>query len=93
MLEVAFLAAHLLWMTTQREIETLYDMITTHAARAMNFSNHSLKVGAPANLVVLSAPNVLEALRDHAAPLYVISHGKLIDQARMTEVASNGEWR
>ena len=34
MLEVAFLAAHLLWMTTNRELETLYDMITGNAARA-----------------------------------------------------------
>ena len=32
MLEVAFLAAHLLWMTTNRELETLYDMITLNAA-------------------------------------------------------------
>ncbi|NIQ93099.1 MAG: cytosine deaminase, partial [Desulfuromonadales bacterium] len=31
MLEVAFLASHLLWMTTAAEMETLYDMITTKA--------------------------------------------------------------
>jgi cytosine deaminase len=92
MLEVAFLAAHLLWMTTNRELETLYNMITVHAAQAMNISNHSLKTGCPANLVLLSEPNVLEALREHAAPLYVISNGKLIDSTRMKEVASTGEW-
>ena len=92
MLEVAFLAAHLLWMTTNRELETLYDMITVNAAQAMSLHNHSLKVGSPANLVVLSAPNALEALREHAAPLYVISSGKLIDSARMKSVAGTGEW-
>ena len=47
---------------------------------------------AKANLVVLSAPNVLEALREHAAPLYVISHGKLIDRARMEELSRTGAW-
>lgn len=78
MLEVAFLAAHLLWMTTRPEIETLYDMITTRAAAAMNIGHHKLEPGAPANLVVLEAPNVLEALREHAAPLAVISHGRLV---------------
>jgi cytosine/creatinine deaminase len=83
MLEVAFLASHLLWMTTNREIETLYDMITVNAARAMNIKDHALKVGSSANLVVLAAPNVLEALREHAAPLHVISQGKLIDCAKM----------
>ena len=92
MLEVAFLAAHLLWMTTNRELETLYNMITISAAHAMSVRNHSVKINAPANLVVLSAPNVLEALREHAAPLYMISSGKLIDRAKMEAVASTGEW-
>ena len=91
MLEVAFLAAHLLWMTTDREIETLYDMVTIHAARAMNVNEHVLKVGAPANLVVLGVPNVLEALREHTAPLYVISNGKLVDRAKMEAITRTGE--
>jgi cytosine deaminase len=92
MLEVAFLAAHLLWMTTNRELETLYDMITRNAAGAMNIKDHSLKIGAPANLVVLTAPNVLEALREHEVPLHVISHGKLIDRTWMKTIAQTGEW-
>ena len=92
MLEVAFLAAHLLWMTTNRELETLYDMVTVNAARAMNLHHHSLNLGAPANLVVLTAPNVLEALREHRAPLYVISHGKPIDRDRMETLSRTGEW-
>ena len=36
MLEVGFLGAHLLWMTTWPEMERVYDMITVDAARAMN---------------------------------------------------------
>jgi cytosine deaminase len=92
MLEVAFLAAHLLWMTTNRELETLYDMITANAAVAMNINNHSIKVGHPANLVVLAAPDVLEALREHNAPRYVISHGKLVDRVRMETLSRAGEW-
>jgi len=82
MLEVAFLAAHLLWMTTHQEMETLYDMITVNAAKAINLKNHQLKVGANANLVVLNKPDVLEALREHAAPRMVISHGKVVDRAK-----------
>lgn len=87
MLEVAFLASHLLWMTTHREIEQLYNMITVDAARAMNVPDFELKAGAPAHVVILEAPNVLEALRDHAAPAYVISHGRLIDRARLEAMA------
>jgi cytosine deaminase len=93
MLEVAFLAAHLLWMTTNREIESLYDMVTVNAAQAMNLKDCGLKVGAAANLVVLDAPNVLESVREHSAPLYVISHGNLVDRVRLKQVARTGEWK
>jgi cytosine deaminase len=92
MLEVAFLAAHLLWMTTHRELESLYDMVTVNAARAMNIEAHALRVSSPADLVLLSAPAVLEALREHAAPLHVISHGKLVDRDRMEAIYQTGEW-
>lgn len=80
MLEVAFLASHLLWMTGREDMETLYDMVTVEAARAMGIHDHRLEVGAPANLVVLDGENVLEAFRFHRAPRAVISHGRLIDE-------------
>lgn len=83
MLEVAFLASHLLWMTTAAEMETLYDMVSTRAAAAMGLHDHALRPGAPAHLVVLDAPSVLEALRHHAAPRHVISHGRVVD-SRLT---------
>lgn len=86
MLEVAFLASHLLWMTTRAEMETLYDMITVDAAKAMNLEGHELKVGGNANLVALNQSDVLEALREHTAPRHVISHGKLIDGAKMEQL-------
>jgi cytosine deaminase len=78
MLEVAFLASHLLWMTTREDMEVLYDMITTDAATAMGIQDHSLEVGSPANLVVLRQPNLLEALRFHQPPMTVISDGRVI---------------
>ncbi|HLA07877.1 MAG TPA: amidohydrolase family protein [Anaerolineales bacterium] len=83
MLEVAFLAAHLLWMTTRQEMEILYDMITVNAARAMNVKDHQIRVGTNANLVILNATNVLEALREHEAPQFVISHGSIVDGAKV----------
>jgi cytosine deaminase len=61
-------------------------MVTVNAARAMNVRGHELKVGGNASLVVLNAPNVLEALREHAAPKAVISHGKLVDRVDMESV-------
>ena len=86
MLEVAFLNSHLLWFTTAEDMETLYDMVTKNAARAIGLKDFELKVGALANLVVLDQPNVLEALRFHERPSFVISHGKVIDQAEMDKI-------
>lgn len=83
MLEVAFLNVHLLWMTTFPEMEKIYDMVTVDAARAMNLKNFELKTGAPANLVVLKEKSVYEAIWNHAEPLHVVSHGKLIDKDAM----------
>ncbi|MDA1330071.1 MAG: cytosine deaminase [Chloroflexi bacterium] len=80
MLEVAFLASHLLWMTSWADMETLYDMVTTEAAKAMGLGNFAIKEGAMANLVVLDAPNVREALRYHHAPVHVVSHGRLVEK-------------
>ena len=87
MLEVAFLASHLLWMTTAAEMETLYDMITINAAAAMGLDQFNLAPGAKANLVVLRENNVLEALRYHRAPAWVISHGKIVETNKMYEMA------
>jgi len=92
MLECAFLSAHLLWMLSNQEMETLYDMVTVFPARGLGLSNHRLQVGAPANLVVLDQPNILEALRYHQAPSYTISHGKLVDMDQMRKVIEISEW-
>lgn len=85
--EVAFLASHLLWFTTASDMETLYDMVTVNAARAIGLKDFALKVGAPAHLVVMEQQNVLEVLRYHEAPRYVISHGKLVDQQAVRNMA------
>ncbi len=76
MLEVAFLASHLMWMTTFDEMEILYDLVTTRAARAMAIQGFEMKEGNQANLVVLNAESVWEALTDHEAPRHVIKNGK-----------------
>ena len=66
-------------MTTDVDMEALYDMITVDAARAMGLEGYGLRVGGTAHLVVLTAPSVREALRAHEAPAYVISQGKVVE--------------
>lgn len=76
MLEVAFLAAHLLWMTTGDDLEALYDMVTEDAARALGLPDWSIAVGHRPDLVVLEATTVTEALAHHAAPRTVVRAGR-----------------
>jgi hypothetical protein len=45
--------------------------------------------GAPANLVILDQSDVVEALRFHAPPAWVISNGRIVDQTRMKAIASS----
>jgi len=76
MLEVAFLAAHLLWMTTFDDMNVLYDMITTRAAKALGIDDYGLEEGKAAHLVVLNAGTLWEAIWEHERPRYVIKDGK-----------------
>ena len=75
MLQVAFLASHFLWMTTFEDMELLYDMITTGAARVMGMCNHRLQVGGNADLVILDEEDVYHAIWHHRPPVYVIKDG------------------
>ena len=76
MLEIAFLAVHLMWMTSFADMELLYDMITTSAAKVLGIRGHVLEVGGNADLVVLQAEDVYHAIWEHEPPLHVIKNGK-----------------
>jgi cytosine deaminase len=75
LLEVAFLAVHLLWMMSSQDRETLYDMITINAAKIMRIQPYSLAKGNPANLLILDAEDLREAFTYHSEPLCVIKNG------------------
>ena len=79
MLEVAFLAAHLMEARDDRSLERLYDMVTVLAAEVLGVTGHRIEPGAPANLVVLPAATVREALAAHEPPRHVISRGQVVE--------------
>jgi len=78
LLEVAFLAAHLLGATVGSRLDTLLDSFTTRAARVMGIRGHELVVGGAADLVVLDWATVREVVGRHAAPRYVIASGRVV---------------
>lgn len=79
MLQVAFLASHLLQMRTYEDMDLLYDMITTSAAKVLGIEGHELKVGGNADLVVLDEEDVYHAIWYHRAPVYVLKNGQVIN--------------
>jgi len=78
MLEVAFLASHLMWMTSLQDMELLYDMITAMAAQVLGMRGHVLEPGGNADLVVLKAEDIYHAIWEHEAPIYVIRNGAVV---------------
>lgn len=85
LLEVAFLAAHLLEARTDADLERLYDMVTVDAARVVGEDSDGITVGAPADLVVLHGRTLREALTHHAPPRHVIVNGHVV--ARTEQVS------
>lgn len=75
MLQIAFLASHLLWMTTFADMELLYDMVTTSAAKVLGMQGHKLEVGGNADLVILDEEDVYHAIWHHRPPVCVIKDG------------------
>jgi cytosine deaminase len=78
LLEVAFLAAHLLDMRSAPQQELLVDLVTTSAARVLGLGDYGLRVGGPADLLVHGAARTVDLLAHHAPPRVVIRAGEVL---------------
>jgi cytosine/adenosine deaminase-related metal-dependent hydrolase len=61
------------------------DMITINAARAARVSDYGVAPGMPADLVVVDAPTVHEALRLQPPRLYVFKDGREVARSAMSQ--------
>lgn len=78
LLEVAFLAAHLLDMRSAAQQEVLVDLVTTSAARVLGLAGYGLRLGGPADLLVHDAERTVDLLARHAAPRAVVRGGRVL---------------
>jgi cytosine/creatinine deaminase len=81
-LEVALMMAHTAQLTLPHELEQVLDMVTVNAARAARLSGYGIAPGNKADLVVLGAPSVREALRLQPPRRHVVKNG--LEIARTT---------
>ncbi|WP_373414490.1 amidohydrolase family protein [Ensifer aridi] len=78
MLEVAHMAIHVAQMAGIEDKRKIFDAITVNSARTMGLEGYGLGIGCKADLVVLQAADVTEALRLKPNRLFVIKAGKVI---------------
>ncbi|RBY75496.1 cytosine deaminase [Geodermatophilus sp. TF02-6] len=78
LLEVAFLAAHLLDLRSRPQQELLVDLVTTSAARVLGLPGYGLRVGGPADLLVHEAARTVDLLARHAPPRAVVRAGRVL---------------
>jgi cytosine deaminase len=78
LLEVAFLAAHLLDMRSAPQQEVLVDLVTTTAARVLGLPAYGLREGGLADLLVHDATRTVDLLARHEPPRVVIRRGQVL---------------
>jgi len=84
-LECAVMLAHVGQLTLPHELEQVMDMITVSAARAARVSNYGIAPGMSADLVVVDAPSIHEALRLQPPRLYVFKDGREVARSTMSQ--------
>jgi cytosine/creatinine deaminase len=84
-LEVALMMAHTAQLTLPHELEQVFDMVTVNAARAARLPDYGIAPGNRADLVVVGAPSVREALRLQPPRRHVIKNGVEIARTSTTQ--------
>jgi cytosine deaminase len=82
-LEVALMMAHVAQLTRPHELEQVWDMVTVNAARAARLDDYGIAPGRRADLVVIDAPSVHEALRTQPPRRHVIADGEEVARATL----------
>nr|WP_067291473.1 amidohydrolase family protein [Marinobacterium profundum] len=78
MLDVAHMGAHVAQMTGLKQMQQAYGAVTTNGAQVLGLDDYGLEVGKPADMVILQASSVVEALQLRPARLFVIRGGEVI---------------
>jgi cytosine deaminase len=86
MLELAFVMCHAAHLGSPRELESAFDMVTYNPAKGMGLAGYGVRQGDFADLVLLDAGGVHEALRLQPDRRAVIKRGKLVAETRASRL-------
>jgi cytosine deaminase len=82
-LECASMMAHVAQLTLPHELEQVADMITVNSAKAARVPDYGIAPGCAADLVVVDAPSVHEALRLQPVRRHVFKDGREVARSVM----------
>ena len=80
MLKRAMMIGYRQGMNADEELSLLFGMITHHTAATMGFGAHRMEEGAPADLVLIEAPEVALAVVEHPPRALVMKGGRIVAQ-------------
>lgn len=83
-LQVALIFCHAAQLSVPAEIDAALSAIRSAAAQVMGVQGYGLEPGCTADLVVLDADNMHEALRQQAARSWVIRRGSIVASTQTT---------
>ncbi len=82
MLELAFVVCHAAHLGAPGELESAFDMVSYNPAKGMRLSGYGTGVGDSADLVLLDAHDVHEALRLQPNRPAVIKRGRIVAESK-----------
>ena len=85
-LEIAWLTAHAAHLSLPHQIEQVFAMPTTAAAKVMRLTGYGLAPGDRANAVILEARSAADAIRTQAPRRFVIRDGRVLAETTVQRV-------
>ena len=84
-LECASMLAHVAQLTLPHELETAMDAVTTNSARAARLTDYGIAPSMRADLVIIGAPSVHEALRLQPPRRQVFKDGREVARSSLAQ--------
>jgi cytosine deaminase len=76
LLRIANLQANVCQISHAHRLRDCFNMLTERSARLMNLRDYGIKIGNPADLVVVDATTPEQAVQEICHPLAVFKHGR-----------------
>jgi cytosine deaminase len=84
-LECVSFIAHVAQLTLPHELEQAMSMVTDNAAKAARVTDYGIAPGKPADLVVVGAPSVHEAIRLQPPRKHVFKRGREVARSTLSQ--------